>query len=207
MLGRSLFRKERAKVMTNMDNPCTESVSGETLSRRAFLGGIGKTTAAITAILAVGGGIGWVSSGRISGAIDPRFKILRHRDVKLFSALLPAIIPQASAAAQTERFLASFDSMLQPASKDTIGKIRNMSNALTGIAVRPILLGTVTDWSELSTERKAVILSNWRSSDQAILNTIYATATGLTHFAWYMDPENQKFTGYPGPPIKVVDAI
>ena len=207
MLEHSLFPYELAKIMTNMNDPQPEQMSGDSLSRRAFLGGIGKTSVGVAAVLAVGGGIGWVSSGRVSGAIDPRFKILRHRDVKLFSALLPAIVPQAASGDQTERFLASLDAMLQPASKDTIGKIRNMSNALTGIAMRPILLGTVTDWPDLSVERKSAILSKWQSSDQAILNTIYATATGLTQFAWYMDPENQKFTGYPGPPIKIVEPI
>ena len=177
------------------------------LSRRGFLTGVSKTTLLGAVLLSVGGGAAWLTSTKASRAPDLRYRTLRKNDVKLFSSVLPAIIPQANDAESQRIFLASMDSMLLPSNAATRAQLRKMVDTLTALGTRTLLMQTLSDWPQLSVPEVEAILQRWRGSNRAVLNIIYSTITGLCNLAWYMVPEHQLESGYPGPPKKLVSNV
>ncbi len=173
------------------------------LSRRALLGGPLRLTLAGGLLLGLGGAGMWLLGSRESGELHPSYRVLRKRDVIFFTSLLPGCVPQATSHAQVQTFLASMDSMLSPASRAILSQIRNLIDLLSGPGTRQALTGQLGAWHELQPRQVDAILEAWRKSERATLNGFYATLTGLVNLAWYMVPEHQLATGYPGPPKKV----
>ena len=60
------------------------------------------------------------------------------------------------------------------------------------------------DWSELTVAEIDEVLNDWKSSSIDLKVKAYALTTQLTRMGWYMIPDNQQSTGYPGPPKKIV---
>ncbi len=125
-------------------------------------------------------------------------------DVAYFTALLPAVIVQAKSEQDVAGFVDSFERMLAPAAENTLASIRDLVDLLTGSLTRPLVTFSLSDWSEMSVDEISGVLESWRDSSLEIKRIAYGLTTSLIRTAWYMQPEAQVITGYPGAPKKVV---
>lgn len=178
------------------DDPQADHGALDFLSRRRFL---------VAAAIAGASGAVWLASSRRERRVLPRFQILRQRDAALFATLLPVIIIQADGDRSRNVFLQSLDTILAQASPATLKSVRQLVDALSGVATRYVLAGTTRDWADMPAQRIDAILTGWRNSGKAIPSEIYFAVTRLTMLAWYIVPEHQGVSGYPGPPVKVIE--
>lgn len=176
------------------------------LSRRDFLGTVGKTSVMATAALYSASSIAVLTSARSGWAAEPQFLVLRDADIRFFTALLPAVVQQANPEVDSQKFLQSLDSILAHADAETAQLIQQLVDLVTGAFTRAAMTGTFFwDWPDFDVQSVNAILESWRDSYFELPKTVYAVATRLTATAWYMIPENQQITGYKGPPKKIVD--
>lgn len=133
--------------------------------------------------------------------------LLRPVDVAYFSAVLPAVIIQADSGSATRSFLLSMERMLTPASPHTMGAIQDLVDLLTGALTRQIMTLSWTNWPDMSPEQVTEVLEDWRDSSLGLKRVAYGLTTSLVRTAWYMQPEAQVVSGYPGAPKKIVGAI
>ena len=173
------------------------------LSRRQFLGVsmMGSLALSTGAGLAALTGSGAVQASTFSS------DILRPVDVAYFSAVLPAVIVQADSEAATDSFLTSMESMLTPASPHTMGAIQDLVDLLTGAVTRQIMTLSWTDWPDMTPEQATEVLEDWRDSSLGLKRVAYGLTTSLVRTAWYMQPDAQVVSGYPGSPKKVVGVM
>ncbi len=190
-------------ISNELPNGTTEQ---DRLSRRDFLGTVGKTSVLATATLYSASSLAVLTSTRSGWAAEPQFLILRDADIKLFGALLPAVVQQANPKVDSQKFLQSLDSILAHADAETAQLIQQLVDLVTGALTRGAMTGSLFwDWPDFDVQTVNSILESWRESYFELPKTVYAVVTRLTATAWYMVPENQQITGYKGPPKKIVD--
>ncbi len=175
------------------------------MSRRNFLGSAVETSFLGSIALYSASGLALITHPRSAFAENKNYRVLREVDVKFLSAILPAVISQADPAKDLKTHLHSFDLMLTPVATDTVRRIQSLVDLVTGFATRVPMTGTVTDWPDLSVANIEQILQSWRESSFELPVAAYSVMSQLTATAWYMVPEHQAASGYPGPPQKVVD--
>ena len=178
------------------------SLGNPGLSRRDFLGASMMGTAAIYA----GSGLALLTTSPSVRAQARELRVLRAADAAYFTAMLPAVIVQARSPEASSAFLVSIERMLAPAAPNTLGAIRDLVDLLTGSLTRPLMTLTWTDWPKMTPDQAAEILEDWRSSGFGLKRIAYALTTSLIRTAWYMQPDEQAVTGYPGSPKKIVEA-
>ena len=166
------------------------------LSRRQFLG----ASALGTLAMYTGSGLSALAVSPSARASDFDSEILRPVDVAYFSAVLPAVIIQADSPLATSSFLSSIDRMLTPASPHTLGAIQDLVDLLTGPVTRQIMTLSWTDWPDMTPVQATEVLEDWRDSSLGLKRIAYGLTTSLVRTAWYMQPEAQSVSGYPGAP-------
>ena len=185
-----------------MADQIIRSLGNPGLSRRDFLGASMMGTAAIYA----GSGLALLTTSPSARAQASGHQVLRAVDAVYFTAMLPAVIVQARSPKASSAFLGSIERMLAPASTNTLGAIRDLVDLLSGSLTRPLMTLSWTDWPKMTPDQAAEILEDWRSSSLGLKRIAYALTTSLIRTAWYMQPDEQAVTGYPGSPKKIVEA-
>ncbi|WP_417502225.1 hypothetical protein [Marinobacter sp.] len=205
-----------------MTDPLTlpEGQDSISLDRRSFLrtglgGALFLGTISVTAGLS---GCATSPAGRL-GAVETRmdaryrFQFLTADDIKLFEALLPAILgsalpEQANArrmaiASTVERIDAGIHKF-GPANQKELRQLFDLLNlGITRVTIARIW----SPWPNVTTEQADGFLERWRSSSIGLLNNGYMALTKISNVAFYGYQENWHLSGYPGPPEWAVQAL
>ncbi|MBN8507087.1 MAG: hypothetical protein J0L57_00590 [Burkholderiales bacterium] len=178
----------------------------EALTRREAL----KVGAGFAAIAAVAGALG--GCGRASTPAAPGFAFLQPGDVRLFTALAPAVVSELGRFDEAERqrlvgrMLQVIDGTLFAMGLHSRQEVRKLLDLLAIGPLRYALTG-VGAWDEAGVEKMQGFLARWRGSRFATLNAGGNVLVKLSASSFYLLPASWPSTGYPGPLDYVFNAI
>lgn len=151
----------------------------------------------------------WLS-GCTSSAAAPGLRFLRPEDVELLTALTPSVLAGQIGPGDTEKIkqtVHSFDVLLGDTSQIVVDLLLQAFDVLNFAPTRGLTTGQWARWSKASLQDADRALVRLRDSSIGLLNAIYAALIRMIASAYYLIPENDASTGYPGPPKKIVSAI
>lgn len=172
------------------------------LNRRNFLkaSAVGATTLTSTV------GLQGCATTRLTSPAASNFQYLRPKDIEIFTAVTPAVIPAEFAGSQSEnqakleRFLPQLDRFMVHSSQFSQDAFADFLDDLYFAPTRILLTGIWSSWEKATPEQVADFLNNWRDSSFNLLRGGYSQLTQLISVVWYAQPENWAATHYPGPP-------
>lgn len=172
------------------------------LNRRSFLkvSAVGATT--VTGTVTVTG----CATTRLSSPKNSKFKYLRAKDVEIFTAVIPAVIPaefngtREENQAKLDRFLPQLDIFMVHSSQFTQTAFADFLDDLYSAPTRILLTGIWRGWDKATPEQVDDFLISWRDSYFNLLRGGYSQLTQLVSVVWYSQPENWPAANYPGPP-------
>ncbi len=174
-------------------------------NRREFM----KLSAASAAALSTMS-TGAVLSGCTSSKPASAMQYLRPEDVELLRALTPSVLKGEVASGDRQaidRVVESFDTLLGDTSQIVIDLLLQAFDVLNFMPTRGLMTGQWGSWSKASVEDADSALYKLRDSNIELLNAIYAAMIRMIGSAYYITPQGQASTGYPGPPKKVAGEI
>ncbi|MEM7436857.1 MAG: twin-arginine translocation signal domain-containing protein [Myxococcota bacterium] len=174
-------------------------------NRRDFI----KVSAGGAAALSVASTGAWLS-GCTSSQAATGMRFLRPEDVEMLKALTPAILSGQINATDTDKIqgvVESFDQLLGTTSQIVVDLMLQAFDALNFMPSRGLMTGQWSAWSNASLADANNALARLRNSNISLLNAVYAATTRLVISSYYLRPENQRSTGYPGPPKKVSGSV
>lgn len=192
-----------------MDKLDTPSLTDVALSRRGLL----KLGVAGSLLLAGGSLVQGCSSAperepvtlyRNQSPITLKF--LRHNDVALLSAVIPAVLAGNIAAAPAEQqrvttdVLIGLDDFLSATSEFTHQQVHQLFDLLSMKVSRGLLTGIWADWATVDVESVAGFLKRWQHSRFNTFRQGYQLLTQLPTLVYYAQPPHWTPAIYPGPP-------
>jgi len=147
----------------------------------------------------------WLS-GCTSSQPASGFRYLRAEDVEFLRAVIPSILAGQVGPGEGEkidRLVESFDMLLGNTSQIVVDLVMQAFDALSFMPSRGLMTGQWASWSKASVQDADDAMARLRSSRIDLLNGIYAALVRLVASSYYLIPEFEKTTGYPGPPKKV----
>jgi hypothetical protein len=184
----------------------TAHLEAHGLTRRDFL----KVGAGFSAALVCATVIGGCGGAPKSPAKS--FGFLRETDLELFSALVPAVVPELAQLAAAERGARLGDTLhkldASCAALDS-GNQQELRKLLDLLAIAPLryLLAGVGAWNAASAEMLQAFLARWRGSRFATLNAGGNVLVKLIATSYYGLPASWPASGYPGPLAHVYQAV
>lgn len=174
------------------------------LNRRNFLkaSAVGATTLTSTAGLQ---GCATTRT-RLTSPAASNFQYLRPKDIEIFTAVTPAVIPaefsgtQSENQAKLDRFLPQLDRFMLHSAIFSQQAFADFLDDLYFAPTRILLTGIWTSWDKATPEQVDDFLNRWRDSSFNLLRGGYSQLTQLVSVVWYAQPENWPATNYPGPP-------
>lgn len=174
------------------------------LDRRAFL----KLGAAGTVALAAAGlGATLAGCGSREHAAAHGYRFLRDADLRLLSALLPAVLaglPLGPEVAQ--RVLQAIDQMLLRASAESRKNVYALYDLLHFGPTRWLAAGVREPWHEATAAQVEAFLVRWRDSRVGLFNVGYGALTRIIAAAHFAQPAGYEAVGY-RPLPRVYDAL
>ncbi|MEM7138395.1 MAG: twin-arginine translocation signal domain-containing protein [Myxococcota bacterium] len=174
-------------------------------NRRNFI----KVSAGGAAALSVTSTGAWLS-GCTSSQAAAGMRFLRPEDIEMLQALTPAILAGQIDASETDKIrgvVESFDSLLGTTSQIVVDLMLQAFDALNFMPSRGLMTGQWSAWSNANLDDANSALARLRDSRISLLNAIYAATTRLVISSYYLRSDNQRSTGYPGPPKKLSGPI
>lgn len=147
----------------------------------------------------------WLS-GCTSSEAAPGMRFLRPEDVEMLTALTPAVMAGQIGPGDTEKIkqtVGSFDELLGDTSQIVVDLLLQAFDVLNFTPTRGLTTGQWARWSKASVEDADQALARLRGSSIGLLNAIYAAVIRMIASSYYVIPENDASTGYPGPPKKL----
>ena len=172
------------------------------LNRRNFLKASAVGAATITGTVTVTG----CATTQLSAPKDANFQYLRNKDVEIFTAIIPAVIPAEFSGTQQdnqtkiERFLPQLDAFMVHSSNFTQSAFADFLDDLYAAPTRILLTGLWRGWDQATPEQVDSFLTSWRDSYFNLLRGGYSQLTQLVTVVWYSQPEHWPAANYPGPP-------
>ncbi len=151
----------------------------------------------------------WLS-GCTSSQVVPGMRFLRPEDVELLSALTPSVMAGQVGPGDTEkidRTVKSFDTLLGDTSQIVVDLLLEAFDVLNFTPTRGLMTGQWASWSKASVQDADHALGRLRDSSIELLNAIYAALIRMIASSYYLIPEYDASTGYPGPPKKIEGVI
>ena len=151
----------------------------------------------------------WLS-GCTSSQVAPGMRFLRPEDVELLSALTPSVMAGQVGPGDTEkidRTVKSFDTLLGDTSQIVVDLLLEAFDVLNFTPTRGLMTGQWASWSKASVQDADHALGRLRDSSIELLNAIYAALIRMIASSYYLIPEYDASTGYPGPPKKIEGVI
>lgn len=151
----------------------------------------------------------WLS-GCTSTQAAAGMRFLRPEDVELLRAFVPSILAGQVGPGEPEkidRVVQSFDELLGATSQIVVDLIMQAFDALNFMPARGLMTGQWAAWSAASVQDTDNALGRLRDSRIELLNAIYAAMIRMVASSYYLIPEYQRTTGYPGPPKKVPSVV
>lgn len=146
----------------------------------------------------------WLS-GCTSASTAPGMAFLRPEDIVMLEAFVPSILAGQVGPGETDKIngiIQSFDELLGSTSQIVVDLIQQAFDALSLAPARGLMTGQWSSWSKASVADTDRALARLRDSKIELLNAIYAAMIRMVASAYYLIPEYQRTTGYPGPPKK-----
>jgi hypothetical protein len=184
--------------MRNLPSREPESIDDgrRALLRTGLLGGMLLGTAGLGATLSG-------CTGR-SEAAAAGYRFLRDADLKLFRALIPAVVtslppPGAARDALQQQILKGIDLSCYRLGHPTRKIVLQLFDLLNMGVSRRLLAG-VGDWGSATPQQAQAFLERWRTSSFALLNSGYRALTKLVAAPYYGTHAGWAAANYPGPP-------
>lgn len=153
--------------------------------QRGFIGGV---------LLAGAGLFVYPSRSRDLSGFAP--KHLSPRAFAILVAIAERIVPHVADARQVAaRVDASLDFVSPDVPKDMEKLLLLFDNALAGL----VFTGHVTPFSRLAPDAQVTVLESWRDSAITLRRSGYQALRRVCLGACYLDKEQQRAIGYPGP--------
>ena len=181
----------------------SDSTSG--LNRRLFLKASSLGIGAPTTLAAISTTTG-CSRTQLQPAETSEFEYLRNKDIEIFSAITPVVLPEEFTGnsqenkTKLERFFPHLDKFMMHSSTFTKSAFADFLDDLYFAPTRILLTGIWRGWEQTSPEQVEDFLASWRDSSFNLLRGGYCQITQLISVVWYATPENWADANYPGPP-------
>lgn len=174
------------------------------LTRRDFLKiGIAGTAALATASL----GATLAGCGTREQAAAQGYRFLRDADLRLLSALMPAVLADLPLGAElAQSVLQAIDQMLLRASSESRKNVRALYDLLHFAPTRWLLAGVREPWDQATPAQVEAFLARWRDSRVGLFNVGYGALTRVIGAAYFAQPAGYEAAGY-RPLPRVYDAI
>lgn len=172
--------------MTNM------TLGRRDLLRLGFFGGVALTAGSSLALL----------SG-CSSATGPAqgYHYLRPKDLELLAPLIPVVMGSAlSADDDPETSLRAIDALLASVSPGGRKPFFQLLDLLQLGAARWYFTGRWAAFSEQSPAELRETLDTWGRSNSGFARVARFAVIQPITMTWYLQPDNARATGYPGPP-------
>lgn len=176
------------------------------LDRRRFLK-LSLTGAAALTVL--GGGAQLAGCARPATTAAPGYGFLTTADLRLFTALLPAVNgaslpPAASLRDEALRRIDRSCIALQPPAR---AEVRKLLDLLHWRLFRRLSCGFSADWEQATPEQLQGFLQRWRDSRLELLNAGHRALLKLLTIGWWSQPASWPASHYPGPPAWALAAL
>ena len=120
--------------------------------------------------------------------------------------MVPAVLSGQVGPGESQKIASvvqSFDELLGSTSKLVVNLVLEAFDALTFMPTRGLMTGQWSSWANASVDDAGRALNRLRDSRFEMLNALHVALVRMIASSYYLIPENQVSTGYPGPPKKV----
>ena len=150
-------------------------------------------------------GAGLAGCHRQAEAAAQGYKFLRNADLKLFRALIPAVVgstmPADDAARESRAadILRRIDLSCWHLNAPAQGELLKLFDLLNLGMTRRLAAGVASPWEQASVDEVDAFLNRWRSSSLGMFNAGYRVLSKLVAVSNYSIPAAWASAGYPGP--------